>query len=148
MTMEGKKLLRIDLDELCSAVEDSSYEHEYYLDLETGEILLFSDYMDDEETEKLRDRIDEEPDRYEQIPKAESREGYEDMQDFIATVEDEHFAELLDVAINGKGAFRRFKDVLLSYPGERERWFKFKDDRKQGRALEWLNDIDVTLSEE
>ena len=148
MTMEGKKLLRIDLDELCSAVEDSSYEHEYYLDLETGEILFLSDYMDDEETEKLRDRIDEEPDRYEQIPKAESHEGYEDMQDFIATVEDEHLAELLDVAINGKGAFRRFKDVLLSYPEERERWFKFKDDRVQGRALEWLDDIDVTLSEE
>jgi len=148
MTMEGKKLLRIDLDELCSAVEDSSYEHEYYLDLETGEILFLSDYMDDEETEKLRDRIDEEPDHYEQIPKAESHEGYEDMQDFIATVEDEHLAELLDVAINGKGAFRRFKDVLLSYPEERERWFKFKDDRVQGRALEWLDDIDVTLSEE
>lgn len=104
--------------------------------------------MDDEETEKLRDRIDEEPDRYEQIPKAESHEGYEDMQDFIATVEDEHLAELLDVAINGKGAFRRFKDVLLSYPEERERWFKFKDDRVQGTALEWLDDIDVTLSEE
>ncbi|MBA7679259.1 hypothetical protein ES703_87546 [subsurface metagenome] len=146
--MEGKKLLRIDLDELCSAAEDSSYEHEYYLDLETGEILFLSDYMDDEESEKLRDRIDEEPDRYEQIPKAESHEGYEDMQDFIATVEDEHLAELLDVAINGKGAFRRFKDVLLSYPEERERWFKFKDDRVQGRALEWLDDIDVTLSEE
>ncbi len=81
-------------------MEDSSYEHEYYLDLETGEILFLSDYMDDEETEKLRDRIDEEPDRYEQIPKTESHEGYEDMQDFIATVEDEHLAELLDVAIN------------------------------------------------
>ena len=148
MTMEGKKLLRIDLDELCSAIEDSSYEHDYYLDRESGQILFLSEYRDDEETEKLKDRIDDEPDRYERIPKAESHEGYEDMQDFIATVEDEHLAELLDVAINGKGAFRRFKDVLLSYPEERERWFKFKDDRVQGRALEWLDDIDVTLSEE
>ena len=85
--MEKKKTLKIDLDELCSAMEDSSYEHEYYLDLETGEILFLSEYMDDEETEKLRDRIDDDPDRYERIPKAESHEGYEDMQDFIATVE-------------------------------------------------------------
>ena len=46
--MEKKKALHIDLDELCSAMEDSSYEHEYYLDLKTGEILLVSDYMDDE----------------------------------------------------------------------------------------------------
>ena len=146
--MEDKKTLKVNLDELCSAMEDSSYENNYYLDLKTGEILLISDYMDDEETEKLRDKIDEESDRYELIPKAESHEGYEDMQDFIATVEDEHLAELLDVAINGKGAFRRFKDVLLGYPEERERWFKFKDDRMQERALEWLDDIDVTLSKE
>jgi len=146
--MEGKRLVRIDLDELCSAVEDSSYEHQYYLDLETGEILFLSEYTDDEETEKLRDRIEEESNRYERIPRAESHEGYEDMVDFIATVEDEYLTELLEVAVNGKGAFRRFKDVLLNYPEERERWFQFKDERMEERALEWLEDIDVTLSEE
>ena len=142
--MEGKKTLKIYLDELCSAMDDSSYEHDYYLDLETGEILLILDYMDDEESKKLRDNIDEEPDRYERIPKAESHEGYEDMEDFIATVEDEHLAELLEVAINGKGAFRRFKDVLARHPEERERWFRFKDERMEQRALEWLEDIGVS----
>ena len=70
------------------------------------------------------------------------------MQDYVATVKDEHLAELLEVALNGKGAFRRFKDVLLSYPEERERWFNFRDDRVQERALEWLDDIDITLSKE
>ena len=146
--MKGKKLLRIDLVELCEAMENSSYENEYYLDLATGEILFLSEYMEDEETDKLRDRIDKEPDRYERIPQIESNEGYEDMRDFIATVKNEHLTELLEVAINGKGAFRRFKDLLLNYPEERERWFKFKDDRMQEIALEWLEDIDVILIEE
>ena len=146
--MEAKKSLRVDLDELCEAMENSSYENDYYLDLETGEILFLSEYMDDEETEKLRERIDDAPERYETIPKAESHEGYEDMRDFIASVENEHLAELLEVAINGKGAFRRFKDVLSGYPEERERWFCFKDERMQQRALEWLDDINVTLVEE
>ena len=141
-----KKALNIDLDELCEAMENNSYEHEYYLDLETGEILFISDYMDDEETKKLKDRIEEDFERYERIPKAESNEGYEDMADFIATVKNEHLAELLDVAINGKGAFRRFKDVLLSYPEERERWFKFKDERMEERALEWLDDIGISIA--
>jgi len=140
--------LKIDLDELCSAMEDSSYEHEYYLDLETGEILFISDYMDDEETGKLKDQVEENSDRYERIPEAESHEGYEDMVDFIDTVKDERLVGLLEVAINGKGAFRRFKDVLLNYPEERESWFHFKDDRTQERALEWLGDIDVSLIEE
>ena len=146
--MEKKKALKIDLDELCSAMEDSSYEHEYYLDLETGEILFISDYMDDEETGKLKGQVEEDSDRYERIPEAESHEGYEDMVEFIATVKDEHLAELLEVAINGKGAFRRFKDVLLNYPEERESWFQFKDDRMEEKALEWLDDIDVSLIEE
>ena len=146
--MEGKRTLKIDLDELCSAMEDSSYENKYYLDLRTGEILFLSDHMDDEETEKLEDKIDEEPDRYERIHRVGSDEGYEDMDDFITTVEDEHLAELLEVAINGKGAFRRFKDVLLGYPEERERWFRFRDDRMQERAREWLDDVGVIPAEE
>jgi hypothetical protein len=104
--------------------------------------------MDDVETVKMKNQIEEELGRYELIPKAESYEGYRDMQAFITTVEDDHLSELLEVAINGKGAFRRFKDVLLNYPEERERWFKFKDDRMEERALEWLDDIDVTLVEE
>jgi len=141
----GRKSLDINVDELCEAMEDSSYEHDYYLDLETGEILFVSEDMDDEETGKLREQIEEDYERYERIPKAESDEGYRDMVDFIATVEDKHLAELLEVAINGSGAFRRFKDVLLRYPEERERWFWFKDDRTEERAREWLDDIGVTL---
>jgi hypothetical protein len=145
--VEKKKTLKIDIDELYSAMENSSYENEYYLDLVTGEILLLTEYMDDEEGKDLREKIDDDPDRYELIPKAESHDGYEDMQDFIATVKNEHLSELLEVAISGKGAFRRFKDVLINYPEEKERWFQFKDTRVQAKALEWLDDIDVSLIE-
>jgi hypothetical protein len=146
--MEKKKTLKIDLDELCSAMEDNSYENEHYIDLETGEILVLFGYVVDEKIEKLKDRIDEDIARYEHIPKIKSFDGYEDMQDFIATVKDECLSELLEVAISGKGAFRRFKDVLLNYPEERERWFLFKDNRIQEKALEWLDDIDVSLIKE
>jgi hypothetical protein len=34
-------------------------------------------------------------------------------------------ARRLVAAIDGKGAFRRFKDVLMSFPADRERWFSF-----------------------
>ena len=146
--MDDKKTLKMDLSEIYFAMDDNSDEHSYYLDLETGEILFISYYMEEEEKEELVDRVDEDPDRYEQIPRAESHEGYEDMEDFIDTLENEHLAKLLQVAIRGKGAFRRFKDVLESYPEERERWFSFKDDRLRERSLEWLDDIGITLVEE
>ena len=78
----------------------------------------------------------------------ESHEGYRDMQAFIATVYNEHLAELLEFAINGNGAFRRFKDVLINYPEEREKRFQFRDDRMKERAIEWLDSIDVAISVE
>jgi hypothetical protein len=75
-----------------------------------------------------------------EIPQVDSREGYQDMEAFIETVSNRHVRELLEVAIRGKGAFRRFKDVLNDHPAERERWFKFKDAQWHQRALEWLDD--------
>lgn len=143
----NEKRLKIDIEDLTMAMEESSYEHEYFLDLRTGEMLLISDYMDSEETAQVRKKIDDDPDRFEEIPKADSREGYQDMEDFIETIQDEHIAEVLSTAIEGRGAFRRFKDTLLRYPDERERWFKFKDDLMKQRAMEWLDEIGVKPSE-
>ena len=145
--MDKKRLLKIDLDELCNAMEDHSFENEYYLNLETGEILFVSEYMDYEGID-IENRIEEEYERFERIPQTESYEAYRDMEDFIATIDDEHLADLLEVAIQGKGAFRRFKDVLLNHPDEEEKWFQFQDNRIEERALGWLEEIGVTLIEE
>ena len=141
--MDGRKRVRVDLEELGTALEDSSYEHRYYLDLETGEIPLLSDYMDTDEAQKLEDRLEEEPDRYEAVPKTGSDEAYRDMEEFIGTVEDGHLRQLLEVAIDGRGAFRRFKDVLAGFAEEREEWFHFKEERLMERTREWLEDIGV-----
>jgi hypothetical protein len=76
--------------------------------------------------------------RFIEIPQADSQPGYEDMEAFIEMVSSRHLRELLQVAIQGKGAFRRFKDVLATYPQERERWFRFHDERLHQRVLDWL----------
>ncbi len=146
--MDEKKNLKIDMQDLTMAMEQNSYEEEYFLDLQTGEILFTSDALDREDNDAVREKIDEDPDRFEEVPKADSREGYQDMQDFIETVQDEHIAEVLSTAIEGRGAFRRFKDTLLRHPDQRELWFKFKDDLMQKRALEWLDEIGIQASED
>jgi predicted nucleotidyltransferase len=48
---------------------------------------------------------------------------------------------LLARAIEGRGAFRRFKDALFEFPELRETWFKFHDVRMRRRAIEWLVDV-------
>jgi len=43
------------------------------------------------------------------------------MELFIGTVRDPGRADRLEIAISGRGAFRRFKDVLGRWPGELDR---------------------------
>ena len=85
--------------------------------------------------------------RYVEVPRVESRESYRDMEDFITTIEGEQLQRRLWRAIEGRGAFRRFKDVLADYPRERERWFEFKDGRLRERALGWLEEQGIELVE-
>ena len=49
------------------------------------------------------------------------------MVQFTRTIDDPRLRELLEVALDGRGAFRRFKDMLARWPKERERWFAFHD---------------------
>jgi hypothetical protein len=64
--------------------------------------------------------------------------GYRDMEDFAARVREPRTRDLLERAIAGRGAFRRFKDALLDYPDLRRAWFAFHDTRGERRAIEWL----------
>ena len=76
--------------------------------------------------------------RYIRMPEADSHEGYRDMERFILTVQDESLQDRLWQAIEGRGAFRRFKDVLAGHYREEKRWYAFQDARVRGRILDWL----------
>ena len=78
------------------------------------------------------------PDRYLRVDPASSREQYRWMERFVASVSDQALRERLLVAIDGKGAFRRFKDVLLAFPAERERWFAYRSDLLHFHIQTWL----------
>lgn len=78
--------------------------------------------------------------RFIEVPAANSRDGHEDMVAFINTVASPRLQERLWGAIRGRGAFRRFNDVLAGSPTERERWFAFRDGRVRRRVLAWLAD--------
>ena len=167
--MRKLKIDRIDFE---TAFELSSYEMTAYLDTETGAVIFVEDYVIDQLDELLADedgedvetllqsktdlsdidrqqildaaRIEGDTDnRYRMIPKQDSRDGYRDMQKYIGTLVDEHLQELLEVAIQGSGAFRRFKDVLYRYPEAQENWFKFRDGRLNKRIVDWLKSEDI-----
>jgi len=138
--------VKVNLSELIEAFDNCRIGYEYYLDVKTGEMLYTSDeFMDQDEIEKIYERMDNEPERYLSIPTESSREGYQDMVAFTESLEDENLQEKLWIALNGRGAFRRFKDVLLSYPEKREEWFRFRDERLEKRVMEWLEENEIEL---
>lgn len=126
------KKLKIDLSTLEGIYEDYSYDYIGLLDTASGEIL----YEDASSYEDIDAEFD--PERYLTVPSEEQYEAYNDMQDFIDTVKDEHLQDLLAVSIRGAGAFRRFKDTLYRDEDVQKQWFAFKSQRTQERILRWL----------
>ncbi len=64
---------------------------------------------------------------------------YQDMADFAEAITDERAGRRLARAIQGKGAFRRFRDELHDeHPELLPAWYAFRDVRANRRAVEWL----------
>lgn len=145
--MKPRKEVHVDLQELCAAYSHYHAESRHYLDLETGEIIYISEFMDEDRTGELEERIEEGyGECFISIPCESPEEGYRDMMDFIVTVEDEWVREKLIVAVNGRGAFKRFKDALLDYSESRDRWLRFKEDRVLDRVMERLEYEGIDVS--
>jgi hypothetical protein len=124
----------VDLEELASVLEGDPVRGGGRIDLTTGEIWHVSPYDDpvDLDAEELDD-----PARW-LWAEADSHEGWRDMAEFAASVADRAFAERLERAIQGRGAFRRFRAVLDEDPDELTRFHRFADERQRGRARRWL----------
>ena len=125
----------IDWEALEDAFENNAPEVHSYLHLVTGDVLRVVDGVADPQ---MHARIAADP-NYLRIDPVSSREQYRWMERFIPMVEDADLQAKLSQAIDGKGAFRRFKDVLMAYGPERERWFSFRSERLRIFMEAWLS---------
>ncbi|TPV93477.1 MAG: hypothetical protein B7733_20105 [Myxococcales bacterium FL481] len=128
-----------------TAFEHNAPETHSYLDLDNGKVLTIVDSRP--EDEERRTDVREATNRYVHLDPASSREQYRWMERFVASVEDVALKERLVLAIDGKGAFRRFKDVLLSYPVERDRWFSYRSNLLHIYINDWLAAKDIVIGE-
>jgi len=128
--------LPVDLEQLAGILEGDPVYGGGRIDLRTGEVWPQAaiDYV----LETGEEDPDDNPDRWLGVWCEGSRDAYRDMEDFVDTVADGDQADRLSIAISGRGAFRRFKDVLARWPDQLERWYLFSDDRQRGRARAWL----------
>ncbi len=125
----------VDWEALEDAFENNAPEVHSYLHLTTGEVLRVVDGVADPQ---MHVRIASDG-NYLRIDPVSSREQYRWMERFIPMVEEPTLRAKLTQAIDGKGAFRRFKDVLMSYATDRERWFAFRSERLRTFMEAWLS---------
>lgn len=131
-------LSSIDLEEVGNALADQTdYEHHWLIDPDTGEIVFWTaDTGIDGQTPADLDELD-----LVVIDPLPSWVWYQDMADFADGIADERAGRRLARAIQGKGAFRRFKDELhQEYPDLLPAWHAFRDSRARRRAVQWLAD--------
>jgi len=117
------------------AFENNAPEVHSYLNLDSGDVIRIVDGVAEP---TMHTRIASDPD-YLLVDPVSSREQYRWMERYIATVEESELRQKLVSSIDGKGAFRRFKDVLMAYPVERERWFTFRSERLRAAMQSWLD---------
>lgn len=135
----------VDLDMLEIAMEDSDLAHKYFLNLVTGQVVFFSDYLGlSDEDERLLEEIDGSDDyvAVERIPTSEAYQWMVDFVDEMVAPADEDAAEKLFIALNGKGAFRRFKDTLHRVDDQwQQAWYGWKDQRLKVAVDEWVKSV-------
>ena len=136
--------ITVNWSDLEIAFERNSPDQESFLDLENGDLLSIVEGEPD--AAARRARVAGNPERYLRVDPASSREQYRWMERFVTSVADPALHERLLISIDGKGAFRRFKDVLLAFPAERERWFAYRSELLHFHIQTWLDHMKIEVA--
>lgn len=132
------RVVPVDLEMLCTELEgDPSMSTGAWVDLRTGEVYGESATDPMMVGEEAAIDVEEEPDRWLWFHNTGSREGWRDMAAFAQRQRDDMLRERLESAIEGRGAFGRFRD-LVHEENLAERWSAYSTDRQLGRARELL----------
>ncbi|MDQ7787887.1 MAG: UPF0158 family protein [Thermodesulfovibrionales bacterium] len=131
MLEEAQSRLHVeDFDDMMDEIES----------IEFDELPDLPEYMEDE-VEIILEILLDESGQYVRIPERPSSTAYTSMSLFIETVADPALKTKLLDALDGKGAFRNFKDVLVHYPKERKRWHSYNAKTIKKEINEWLHII-------
>jgi Uncharacterised protein family (UPF0158) len=128
----------IDVEEIANALADQTdYDHRWLIDPRTGEVVFWtSDLGIDGENPVELDELD-----LILIEPLPSYVWYHDMVDFADGISDRAASERLRRSLEGKGAFRRFKNELYQrHPELISTWHSLRDVRARIRAVQWLAD--------
>jgi hypothetical protein len=128
----GARLYEGDFDEIGDNVEYIEFSEEPNLP-----------YWMEDEIELVLEVLLNENGRYVHIPERYSSEAHRVMTEFMGTVKDPVIKGQLIHVLHGKGAFKRFKSILINYPQERKRWHGYNAKAMKKVIIEWLKSLGI-----
>ena len=140
--------MKVKLQEVLEALEGAGMEIEYYYDTKTQEILMVFDGMvNGEYSPELMEELSEGfVEDFIPLPRQYEINEYRMMKRFIYELPVGRNQDVLEQAIRGKGAFRRFKDRLFDL-GMEQNWYKYRDACYEKIAREWCEKYEITVEE-
>ena len=136
--------MKVKLSDIIDAIEMTDQYSEYFLDKETGKVEWVSDMaMTQEEQEEVYDRLDEHG--FYRLPTSFDIHDYDIMEEFVYTLS-RSARDKLASAIQGKGAFRRFKDTVIRLGIDQE-WYDFQSAEYKRKAARWCEDNGIEYEE-
>lgn len=128
----------INLDLIVEALEMTNNETKFFFDREENDTVMLSPYSDDHS--QISDMIDEDDDdRFIPLPNQREINEYGMMEEFVSNVRNDSQRAALEIAISGRGAFRRFKDTIIRL-GLEKKWYAFRDKEYLRVAREWCEE--------
>ena len=136
--------MKVKLFDIINTIEMTDQYSEYFLDKETGEIEYISDMgMTWEEKEEVYDRLDKHG--FFRLPTSFDIRDYDIMEDFVETLSGSAHDRLAS-AIQGRGAFGRFKDGVYDL-GIDQQWYDFQTAAYRRIAAGWCEENGIEYGE-
>ena len=126
----------------------NSYDLSNYFKLDTLEIIVITDpsFDDDEEIQKVKRDIDNNPENYLYIEPVGSDKAFKIMEEFAKTIEKSELQLKLFQVLGRRRPFANFRNTLQYYPEYLDKWYKYKDNYYESLAREWLEENNIKLS--
>lgn len=145
-----EKVAMVPLNLIYEAVEMASFEGTQYLDAEMCEIISFPEdhsIYDRDELEELEEKIDAGyGSRYFRLPEQYDINDYSIMESFVYSLPAGETRDQIAGAINGRGAFARFKNCIMQHGIEQE-WYEFRDEAYRQIARDWCRKNGIRYTE-
>lgn len=115
--------MKVKISDVVEALDFANDETEYFYSIKTGEILMVWDGMVNGKTDPdLIEEIEENFEEYITLPGKYEIDEYNMMKEFVENLPDGRKKGELYDAIQGRGAFRRFKDEVYEL-GLEQKWY-------------------------